>query len=694
MNKEFINKLTALVEANLENERFGIEELAREMGMSHSGIHRKLKEILNQNISQFIREIRLKKAKELLLNEDLTAAEIAYRVGFGSPTYFNKCFHATFGVSPGEFRNREPENEPENPAVEAKSLPKKPKRPKIFWILIVCALFLIPLSFFLISRFSGSKSADAKQKSIALLPFKYLGGEPEKQYLADGMMDAILVHLSKISNLRVISRTSMEQYRKTNKSAKTIGKELGVAYLVEGSFQKEGDRIRLILQLIKTVDDDHAWSNEYDRDWKDIFSIQSEVSETIASELKVAITPDERQLIRKAPTTNLTAYDFYQRGMDEFEKYGLDNQNDYVPLGKAQKYFRKALELDSTFALAYVQWAGVIYQRNYWKNFLKADFQDSVFLLANKALTFDNRCAEGYYYRGLTFRESGKSMEALKELDKAIQLNSNAWWAYYLRSLIFQETHDFVGSISNMNEAVMRNRGTRLPDMLRAFGYQFVDFGFIELGKKYFIDALELTGDSTEYLCCLRWLENSLGNFEKAYQLAITIYKRDPNRVSSDIAIYCSGVGHYKEAIYYFEKLKKQLGKSGEIDLYASKEIAYSLWKEGRIKEAKYYFDQQIKIGLESIKLGRWNSIQKGAHFDLAEVYAFLGDKEKAYYYLDEVNKNHSFPFWWVTLFKYHPLFNSIRQEPRFQKILKDVEEKYQAEHERLGKWLIAQGML
>ena len=693
MPKEFLYKLTELVEANLANEHFGIEELAREMGMSHSSIHRKLRSASNQNISQFIREIRLKKAKELLLNEDLTAAEIAYRVGFGSPTYFNKCFHATFGVSPGEFRNREPENEPENPAVEAKSLPKKPKRSKIFWILIVCALFLIPLSIFLINRFSGSKAAEAKQKSIALLPFKYLGGEPEKQYLADGMMDAILVHLSKISNLRVISRTSMEQYRKTNKSAKTIGKELGVAYLVEGSFQKEGDHIRLILQLIKTVDDNHAWSNEYDRDWKDIFSVQSEVSETIASELHAVITPQEKQLIRKAPTTNLTAYDFYQRGIAEFDKYGLDNQSDYVPLGKAQKYFKKALELDSTFALAYVQWAGVIYQRNYWKDFLKTDFQDSVFLLANKALSYDNQCGEGYYYRGLTFRESGKSSEALKELDKAILLNPNDWSSYFLRGFIFEDTHNFVGSISNLYEAVQRNRGTRLADILYILGYKLVNYGFEDLGKKYYRQVYELGGDSAKYLSCLSWAEYSKGNLEKAYQLAKSAFKLDSSRVDN-LGLYCAMTGRYEEQHIIEQKDLERSKKSGDINLWNSSGFGFYFQQKGRTKEAKFYFDQQIKIDLESIRLGRWNAISRSAHFDLAGVYAFLGEKEKAYEYLDKVNKNHAFPLSWIILFNHNPLFDPIRQEPRFQKILKDVEAKYQAEHERVQKWLEEEGIM
>ena len=102
MNSELVKRLTDIVEANLANENFGVEDLVREIGLSHISLHRKLKTISNQTISQFIREIRLKKAKELLLNDDLTVSEIAYRVGFGSPTYFNNCFHDYYGYPPGE----------------------------------------------------------------------------------------------------------------------------------------------------------------------------------------------------------------------------------------------------------------------------------------------------------------------------------------------------------------------------------------------------------------------------------------------------------------------------------------------------------------------------------------------------------------------------------------------------------------
>ena len=147
MNKEFIQKLTGIVEANMAEETFSIEELAREMGMSHSNLHRKLRITSNQNISQFIREVRLKKAKELLLDEDLTASEIAYRVGFGSPTYFNKCFHEYFGRTPGEFRTRESESESIEIAVD-KGI-GKPHLWRLWVVLIICFIILIALSILL-----------------------------------------------------------------------------------------------------------------------------------------------------------------------------------------------------------------------------------------------------------------------------------------------------------------------------------------------------------------------------------------------------------------------------------------------------------------------------------------------------------------------------------------------------------------
>jgi TolB-like protein/AraC-like DNA-binding protein/Tfp pilus assembly protein PilF len=683
MHREFIQKLTNLVEANLANEKFGPDDLAREAGVSHTNLNRKLKSISNQNASHFIREIRLKKARDLLENKDLTVAEISYRVGFGSPTYFSKCFHEYFGVAPSEMRNHEPENEPEEQPVE--TIPKKHHRSKILIGLIVGLIVLIPIVFFVYQ-----KTQNSKEKSIAVLPFINDSHDSTNVSFINGVTETITDKLTQIKDLKVTSRTSTERYRNNKtKSTPQIARELGVRYILEGSVQKIGDTVLVSVQLIEASTDKHILSFQFPGKYDDILTLYNEIALEVATKTKALITPEEKQLIQKTPTTNPVAYNFYQRGKDQF-----DNYNNPIAMENARRLFQKALALDSTFALAYSGLAGVYLYRNYWKTFLSENFLDSVLILTNKALFYDDKCAEAYYFRGRRYYEIGKLQECLKEIDKALKLNPDYWKIYNHRSFILRQgSNDFVPAISDMNEAKLRCSVVMLPNLMLDLGMAYIFIGFPEQGKQYFQQALELSGDSTEYLYWFILTEYCQGNFENAYQLAKSNYKKD-ERLIPDMPLYCILAGHNKEACYYSEKLAEQLKKSGEVDLRASLAIGYSYWQAGKTKEAEYYFNRQIEIDLESIRLGRLNTINRRAHFDLALVYAFKGDKEKAYRYLDEVNKNQAFPLWWVIQFKYNPLLCHIRQEPRFQKILKDVEAKYQAEHERVGKWMVSQGLM
>src|SRR4030043_1748046 len=198
---------------------------------------------------------------------------------------------------------------------------RKPKKKLILLLSGLLVVMAIVVVLFVFNIIGGKKETKEIKKSIAVLPFKLLSDEPDKQYLADGMMDAILLHLSKIEDLRVMSRTSVEQYRIPGKTIPEIGRELNIVYLLEGSFQKSGDNVRLIVQLIKAREDKHIWSNEYDRNWNDIFSVQSEVAQAIAKELYATITPEEKQLIEKIPTANMTAYDLYLKANESQKKY-------------------------------------------------------------------------------------------------------------------------------------------------------------------------------------------------------------------------------------------------------------------------------------------------------------------------------------------------------------------------------------
>ena len=181
---------------------------------------------------------------------------------------------------------------------------------------------------------------------------------------------------------------------------------MNVNHILEGSFQKHGDRANLIVQLSDAQqNEDHIWANEYNRDWSDIFAVQSEVSQAIARELQAVITPEEKQLIEKIPTANLTAYDFYQRGREEHVKYWLDNNNRKA-LDRADDLYHEAIEYDSAFAQAYTGLAWVYFNKYYWETFLTENFMDSVLVLADIALSFDDQLAEAYVIKGNYYRSN------------------------------------------------------------------------------------------------------------------------------------------------------------------------------------------------------------------------------------------------------------------------------------------------
>jgi TolB-like protein len=187
------------------------------------------------------------------------------------------------------------------------------------------------------------------EKSIAVLPFANQSRDPDNAYFADGIQDEILTRLSKIADLKVISRTSTQHYKSAPENLPEIAKELGVAHILEGSVQKSGDAVRVNVQLIKAINDSHLWADTYDRRLTDIFSVESEVAKAIADQLRAKLTGQEEQVIAAKPTDNVEAYDAYLRGL----AYSLKTQNTAANSLGAQKYLKEAVRLDPKFALAW-----------------------------------------------------------------------------------------------------------------------------------------------------------------------------------------------------------------------------------------------------------------------------------------------------------------------------------------------------
>jgi serine/threonine protein kinase/Tfp pilus assembly protein PilF len=245
---------------------------------------------------------------------------------------------------------------PQTPSTISVQRPKR-KALLVSGLAAVCIIALGGLYFGVLKRQAKpiSHTAAIPEKSIAVLPFENRSEDKANAYFADGIQDEILTRLSKIADLKVISRTSTQHYKSAPENLPEIARQLGVAHILEGSVQKSGDSVRVNVQLIKAADDSHLWADTYDRRVTDIFSVESEVAKAIAEQLRAKLTGQEEQVIAAKPTDNPEAYGAYLRGLAYTLKTGITPAN---YLG-AQKYFREAVRLDPKFALGWARLSDV-----------------------------------------------------------------------------------------------------------------------------------------------------------------------------------------------------------------------------------------------------------------------------------------------------------------------------------------------
>jgi len=557
------------------------------------------------------------------------------------------------------------------------------------WKIASYISFVVIIGLIVLNIIPHTGKKEILDKSIAVLPFINDSEDIGNEHIMNGIMEEILINLQSIKELRVPGRTSIEQYRNNPKPIPEIANELNVAYIVEGSGQRYGKKIRLRIQLVEGATDKHIWADSYDEEInepEDIFRIQSQIAKSIAAELQAVIKPEEEQLIEKTPTTNLTAYDFYQRGKDEHWRYWLNDEKE--ALQRADNLYHKALIYDSTFAQAYTGLADVYWDKHYWKEYFSEEFLDSFLILTNIALSYDNQLSEAYRFRGAYYEAIGKPEQALNEYNKALDYNPNDWSAY--SKIADLQGEEPIKQIENYEKAISLNQGPQKPALLRNLGFAYLDIGFIEKAKYYSQEAFTLDGNSRNYLNFLAFADFSLENFEETLEIARKLLIIDSTLL---YPLIFNLTGHHQELYSNYKKLKESPDTVGFL-LINSHRIGVGLWKMGEYEKAEYYFNQQIKYCIESIELGRIIETSKAAYYDLAGAYACLGEKEKAFHYLNEVSKRKVIPLWWVVQLKNDPLFENIRDEPEFQQITRDVEAKYQAEHARVRKWLEENDML
>src|SRR5436189_1905074 len=296
------------------------------------------------------------------------------------------------------------------------------------WIYVVIVSGAISVGIFFLGRYTNSKSSEEElpAKSIAVLPFENLSGNPENAYFTDGIQEEILTRLAKIADLKVISRTSTARYKSSPANLRQIAKQLGVANILEGTVQKAADQVRVNVQLIKAETDAHLWAETYDRKLTDIFGVESDIAKTIADTLQAKLTGSEKNAIAAQPTENTEAHEFYLKGRYFWNKRTAND------LKTAITYFQKAIDKDPNYALAY---AGLADSYALPPDFNAGSAQEPfppARTAATKAIKLDDTLAEAH--TSLAHVLSAYDLDfdgSTREFRRAIALNPNYAMAHH-----------------------------------------------------------------------------------------------------------------------------------------------------------------------------------------------------------------------------------------------------------------------
>jgi TolB-like protein/AraC-like DNA-binding protein/Tfp pilus assembly protein PilF len=673
---DFIAQLHALVEKNISNEDFGVSELADEMNMSRSNLLRKVKKETSLSVSQFINQVRLKKAMGMLRESSLNISEVSHQVGFNSTSYFIKCFREFYGYPPGEVGKHDAaEGLVENGGAKKRtySVPG--------FIAVVVALVAGVAAYF----YFNPVNPDPSEKSIAVLPFKNDSSDSSNLYLINGLMESTLNNLQQINGLRVVSRTSSEKYRNATKSIPEMAKELNVRYFVEGSGQKIGDRILLNIQLIDASTDKHLWAKQYRRESKDIFELQHEIAKNIAEEIEIVITPEDDQRLEKRPTEDLVAYDLFLKGRDLFHKSGPQDLQAAIP------YFNQAIERDNTFALAYAN-AVMVY---YYLDIFSVDkkYTREINNYADKAMLYDPQSGESLIAKALSFATQKDYESATLFFERALEYYPNHGLVIhfltefyslhvpnsrkYLEYAIIGATHD----IDLLDSVAKSTKYFHLANGL-------VQNGFIDEAQHYM--DISLAYDPHNYFACyvnayVRFAKSK--DFKQTRELLLKEFNKNPYRldIAQEVARVTFYLKDYKEAYAYYEKylaLKEQY----RIDLFRSEDlkIAMVLDKLGHHEKAIPF--------LASFKDFADNDRSMYRHLFIASYYAYQKDNRKALEHLKLFSNENNFQYW-ILYMDTDPVFDDIKDLPEFKAVMRTIHKKFQDTHDEL-KFMMEQNPL
>lgn len=345
------------------------------------------------------------------------------------------------------------------------AVPRTGRRRNIIMLIATGVVVSAATGFFLLPRVAAHKV----DKSIAVLPFENLSDEKENAYFADGVQDDVLTNLSKIGDLRVISRTSVMQYRGRPTNLRDIGKALGVSNILEGSVRRSGNRVRVNVQLIDANTDEHLWANDYDGDVTDVFALQSDLARKIADQLKAKLSPAEETQMTRRPTENGEAYLAFVQAHDLSCAV-----EDLTKLKQSEQLYQRAIELDPNFALALARYS----QLESWMqrtHDASSEHREKARTLAERALQLQPDLPEAHLALGFSYYYGDNNYEAaLKEFEIAQRALPNESEVYLAIGAIQRRRGKWAESTANLEKAANLNPKDTWPLQNLAMNYQML----------------------------------------------------------------------------------------------------------------------------------------------------------------------------------------------------------------------------
>ena len=442
------------------------------------------------------------------------------------------------------------------PAVSA--VQKQAPSTRLTVLLGIVAVAAIAIVVVILHRGSVKSTSQLHIRSLAVLPLKNLSGDPTQEYLADGMTEAVIGRLAGIRDLRVISRTSVMRFKDTQLSAPEISRTLGVDALVEGSVIREGSRIRVHAQLIRGLTDEHFWSEAYDRELRDVLSLQSDVAQSIAQKVEVTVTGKEHERLTRARPVSPEVYESYLKGRFAFNKSSNRGAAGKAGIEESIRYFDEAIKQDSAFAPAYVGLATAY--RRLGSDFVgvpSSETRPKVISAAQKALELDPELAEAHARLADIYQQLFRWSDAEAEYKRALELRPNDAATHRAFAV-------WLACQGRTEEAVAWSRRARDLDPLGTSGSAI---GHILLYARHYDEAthelrsvLALQPDDAEALWYLGTVLIAQGRPEEAIPVlekALSVSDRSPVIVGFLVRAYASA-GRRADALRLLAELKRR----------------------------------------------------------------------------------------------------------------------------------------